>query len=67
LSAAPVSVTIGGQTATVSYQGAAPGFVAGVMQINAQVPMGVTPGPAVPVTISVGNTGGLDTVTMAVD
>jgi uncharacterized protein (TIGR03437 family) len=34
-------VTIGGQPATVGYQGAAPGLVAGVMQINAQVPAGV--------------------------
>jgi uncharacterized protein (TIGR03437 family) len=67
LSVAPISVTIGGQTAMVGYQGAAPGWVAGVMQIDAQVPMGVTPGPAVPVTLSVGGTAGLNTVTMAVD
>lgn len=67
LSAAPVSVTIGGQPATVSYQGAAPGLVAGVMQINVQVPMSVAPGTAIPVTLSVGSTMGLDTVTMAVD
>ena len=67
LSVAPVSVTIGGQPATVSYQGAAPGLVAGVMQINAQVPAGVTPGTAVPVTIGVGATPGLNTVTMAVN
>jgi len=66
LSAAPVSVTIGGQPATVGYQGAAPGLVAGVMQINAQVPASVTPGTAVPVTIGVGGTAGLNTVTMAV-
>jgi uncharacterized protein (TIGR03437 family) len=67
LSVAPISVTIGGQAATVSYQGGAPGLVAGVMQINAQVPAGITPGPAVPVTISVGGTAGLNTVTMAVN
>jgi len=67
LSVAPVSVTIGGQPATVGYQGAAPGLVAGVMQINALVPAGVTPGAAVPVTISVGGTAGLNTVTMAVN
>jgi uncharacterized protein (TIGR03437 family) len=67
LSIAPVSVTIGSQPATVGYQGAAPGLVAGVMQINATVPAGVTPGPAVPVTISVGGTSGLNTVTMAVN
>jgi uncharacterized protein (TIGR03437 family) len=66
LSVAPIAVTIGGQAATVSYQGAAPGLVAGVMQINAQVPANVTPGTAVPVAISVGGTAGLNTVTMAV-
>ncbi len=66
VSVAPVSVTIGGQPAVVSYQGGAPGLVAGAMQINAQVPAGVTPGAAVPVTISAGGTAGLNTVTMAV-
>ena len=66
VSVAPVSVTIGGQPAAVSYQGGAPGLVAGAMQINAQVPAGVTPGAAVPVTISAGGTAGLNTVTMAV-
>jgi uncharacterized protein (TIGR03437 family) len=67
LAVASISVTIGGQPATVGYQGAAPGLVAGVMQINAQVPASVTPGSAVPVTLSVGNTAGLNTVTMAVN
>lgn len=66
LSVAPVSVTIGGLPATIGYQGAAPGFVAGVMQINAQVPAGVTPGTAVPVTIGAGTAAGLNTVTMSV-
>ena len=66
LSVAPVAVSIGGQAATAGYQGAAPGLVAGVMQINAQVPASVTPGTAVPVTIGVGGTAGLNTVTMAV-
>jgi len=67
LSVAPISVTIGGQAATVGYQGAAPGLVAGVMQIDAQVPASVTPGNAVAVTISVGGIAGLNTVTMAVN
>lgn len=66
-SAAPITVTIGGQAATVSYQGAAPGLVAGVMQINAQVPGSVTPGPAVPVVINAGTSTSLNTVTMAVN
>lgn len=67
LAVAPIAVTIGGQIATVGYQGGAPGLVAGVVQINAQVPAGVTPGAAVPVTIGAGGAAGLNTVTMAVN
>ena len=67
VSAAPITVTIGGQNAVVSYQGTAPGLVAGVMQINAQVPAGIPPGNAVPVTITAGSSAGLATVTMAVE
>ncbi len=35
----PVAVSIGGQSAHLLYAGAAPGLVAGVMQINAVVPL----------------------------
>jgi uncharacterized protein (TIGR03437 family) len=66
LIAQKVTVTIGGQNATVLYQGAAPTLVAGVSQINVQVPAGVVPGPAVPVTITVGGVPSINTVTMAV-
>jgi uncharacterized protein (TIGR03437 family) len=66
MSHAAVSVTIGGQAATVTYQGAAPGLVAGVMQINAQVPAGVAPGAAVPVMVSASGAAGLNAVTLAV-
>lgn len=66
LIAQPVTVTIGGQSATVLYQGGAPQLVAGVSQIDVQVPAGVTPGSAVPVTITVGGVPSLNTVTMAV-
>ena len=62
----PVTVAIGGQSATVLYQGAAPQLVEGVSQINVQVPAGVTPGSAVPVTITVGGVPSVNTVTMAV-
>ena len=47
-----VSVTIGGQPATVSYAGLAPGF-AGLYQINATVPGGVPTGDQIPVVIMV--------------
>ncbi len=40
----PVSVRIGGLPAAVQYAGGAPGLVAGVMQVNAIVPMEALPG-----------------------
>jgi uncharacterized protein (TIGR03437 family) len=51
----PVTVTIGGVNAVVTYHGSAPDEVSGVLQVNALVPQGVTPGAAVPVVIQVGN------------
>ena len=47
-------VTIGGAAATVQYAGPLPGGMLGVMQINAAVPAGVSPGSAVPVTVDIG-------------
>ena len=38
----PVSVTIGGKTSTVQFAGSAPGLVAGVLQLNVQIPDGLT-------------------------
>jgi len=38
---APVAVTIGGTTVIPQYAGGAPGEVAGVMQINVQIPRGI--------------------------
>lgn len=48
----PVTVTIGGQAAQVSFSGLAPGY-AGLYQVNAVVPAGITVGNAVPVVLSV--------------
>jgi uncharacterized protein (TIGR03437 family) len=48
-----VSVTIGGRTAPVAFYGEAPGAVAGLMQVNAQVPSAV-PSGAVPILVTVG-------------
>ena len=50
----PVDVQIGGQTADVLYAGAAPGLVAGVMQINVRIPAGIAPSSAVRVQLIVG-------------
>jgi uncharacterized protein (TIGR03437 family) len=61
----PVTVTIGGQPATYFYAGAAPDEVAGVMQINANIPTGVT-GNAVPVSVQIGTASTQNGVTIAV-
>jgi uncharacterized protein (TIGR03437 family) len=65
----PVSVTIGGQTvsaAQIQYAGGAPGLVAGLLQVNVQIPSGVTPGNAVPIAVSVGGKTSQASVTLAV-
>jgi uncharacterized protein (TIGR03437 family) len=49
----PVTATIGGVAATVQYAGTASGLVAGVMQVNVQVPAGVKAGNSVPVVLTV--------------
>jgi len=51
---ANVSVMIGGQPATISYAGEAPGLVSGVIQINAIVPTNIGSGPQ-QVVLTIGN------------
>ena len=63
---APVSVTIGGLPATVQYAGAAPGYMPGILQINAQMSGDVQPGNSVPVRITIGGVSSQDSVTLAV-
>ena len=63
---ADVKVTIGGKTATVNFAGGAPGSVAGVIQVNAQIPSGITAGGAVPVVVQVGTSNSQPGVTIAV-
>jgi uncharacterized protein (TIGR03437 family) len=61
-----VTVTIGGQPATILYAGLAP-YIAGMIQINAVVPPSVNPGPAVPVVVSIaGADSSAETATIAV-
>jgi uncharacterized protein (TIGR03437 family) len=51
----PVTVMVGGIPATVQYAGGLPGQVAGLMQVNVQIPNGVPPGGYVPVVLQVGD------------
>jgi uncharacterized protein (TIGR03437 family) len=62
----PVRVLIGGQTAAVTYAGAAPGAIAGLFQVNARVPQNVAAGRAVPVVVRVGSGSSPAGVTVAI-
>ena len=58
------TVMIGGVSGLVTYAGLAP-TLAGLYQVNVQVPPGVTPGNTVPVVLSIGGVQS-NTVTIAV-
>jgi uncharacterized protein (TIGR03437 family) len=62
----PVTATVGGQDAPVQYAGGAPGLVAGLMQVNVQIPAGIQAGSAVPVVLRVGDAFSPGGVTIAV-
>jgi len=62
----PVTVIIGGRPAQVFYAGPAPGFVAGVLQVNVRVPEDAPAGIAVPVVIIAGAYSSQPGLTMAV-
>jgi uncharacterized protein (TIGR03437 family) len=65
-----VFVTIAGQSVPVTYAGGAPGLVAGLMQVNAQIPANILnpfTGPvAIPVVVLVGITPSQSNVTITV-
>jgi len=61
----PVSVTIGGQQAVLNYAGAAPGLLAGVLQVNAVVPTAIASG-AQPIVLQVGSAVSPAGVTVAI-
>jgi uncharacterized protein (TIGR03437 family) len=61
----PVTATIGGLDAQVLYAGIAPGEPDGVIQINAQVPTTLQPGP-VEVLVNVGGVSSQSKVTITV-
>jgi uncharacterized protein (TIGR03437 family) len=62
----PVTVTIGGQSATVSTAIGAVGQVAGMLEITVRVPTGIQPGNAVPVTLQIGGASAQSGVTVAI-
>jgi uncharacterized protein (TIGR03437 family) len=59
-------VTIGGVNAVVKYAGAAPGAVAGLTQINVEVPAGISSALALPVIVRIGDFTSTSGVTVAV-
>jgi len=61
-----VRVTLGGKPAEVLYAGAAPHFVAGLLEVNFRIPMDSPIGSAVLLVLTVGNTSSPIQVTMAV-
>jgi len=50
----PVTATVGGIPATVTYAGTSPGIVTGATQVNVEIPLNAPSGPSVPIVITVG-------------
>jgi len=60
------TVTIGGVNAVVKFAGGAPDAVAGLTQINVEVPAALSPGIAFPVVIKIGNNTSTQSATVSV-
>ena len=61
----PIQVWIGGQQALYTYAGEAPGMVAGVMQLNVQIPTGA-PSGALSILVSIGGNMSQNGITVSV-
>jgi uncharacterized protein (TIGR03437 family) len=61
----PVTATVGGVPASVLYAGGAAGMVEGVMQVNVQIPQGVSSG-SVPIVLNIGGTTSQSNVTLVI-
>ena len=67
LPANTVTVTMGGVPCpNIAYAGAAPYLISGLTQITVQVPETVTPGPSVPLAVTIGGVSAQSGVTLAV-
>ena len=62
----PITVRIGGVAAEVSYAGAAPGWITGLVQVNCRVPGDVAPGYTVSIVLTAGPVSSTQSVTLAV-
>ncbi len=60
------TVTVGGTAATVAFDGDAPTFVDGVLQLNIQLSQNTPSGAARPLVLTVGNASSPATATLAV-
>jgi len=65
LTQTPVSVTIGGVNASVKYAGAGVGSIAGLTQINAEVPAGLAPTSGAAVIVKIGDWSSTPNVTVS--
>ena len=63
--ASPLTVAVGGQQATLAFYGEAPGLIAGVLQVNAQLPVNI-PSGTLPVSVSLAGVSTQSGVTIAV-
>ena len=63
---ATVTAQIAGVDAPVEYAGSSSGLVAGVLQVNVQIPPGVPTGDAVPLTLKIGGNFSQQGVTVAI-
>jgi uncharacterized protein (TIGR03437 family) len=61
-----VHVFVGSAEADVVYAGAAPGAVAGLLQIDIRIPDAAPTGAGVPITLQVGTVRSPDGVTIAI-
>lgn len=62
----PVVARIGDLEAEVRYEGAAPGLVSGVLQVNVRIPKEIAPSDTVPVSLVIGGVASQPGVTLAV-